>query len=138
MAEDGVSWSLSSCLKRAVLGGEGWFALCLCEAVVVQDDDESKPSLRGGRVETNDMFSKSEKRVEMNRVYLFIPTLRLSQKHLKLFTWNSIWVIMLMEFKLEIRATEGMKKPLFCTGCSWPWKCLILNLSFCQVMLERN
>ena len=63
---------------------------------------------------------------------LFIHVLHLSLKHFKLFTWNSIWIIMLMEFKLEIGATERMKQVFLCIGCPWSWKFLILNLSFYQ------
>lgn len=75
------------------------------------------------------LLLKLEERKEMN---LYIPAPHLSSKHFKLFAWNSIWIIMLMEFKLE-----RMKQAFLCIGCSWPWKCLILNPRFCQMVLER-
>ena len=46
----------------------------------------------------------------MKRVFsLFICVLLPPLKHFQLFTWNSIFITMLMGFKLEFRAPERMK-----------------------------
>ena len=89
------------------------------------------------------LFLKPEKREDTARVFsFFIYALHLPLKHFKLFTWNGIyciWIIMLMEFKLEIGATERRVKPMLLrVGCSWPWKCSVFNRSFCEAMLERT
>lgn len=123
---------LFSHLKRAVLAERAVHSVFIKDRsrmnmnvrqIVTQDDDESKQSLGGSFVETNYIFvfQTWEERGDEQSVFFIYSCLHLSPKHLKVFTWNSVWIIMLMEFKLEIRATERMKQVFLCRGCSWSW-----------------
>ena len=106
-------------------------------------DEQIKKSLWEGYRQTMNLFLKPEKREDMDRVFSsFLYALCLPPQHLKLSTWNSMCcmcIIMLMEFRLEVRTTERRVKHMFLwVGCSRPGKCLILSLGFCEAVLERT
>jgi hypothetical protein len=53
----------------------------------------------------------------MSRVFsFFLSTIYLPQKDFKLFTRNRIYIITLMEFKLEIKATRRRMRQTFLCG----------------------
>lgn len=116
-AGDGEPWSLSSDLKRAVLGREGRL-LCVFKKDVARTNvsqsvakDERIKAVPGGWLCGDKLYtclSNLRRERIWPRVFsFFIYALHLPVKRFKLFTWNGIcciWIIMLMEFKLKIGA----------------------------------
>lgn len=68
--------------------------------IVTQDDNESKLTLGGGYTEMDCVFIFQTQGERGDEESILYPPL----KHFQLFTWNSIWITILVGFKLESRA----------------------------------
>lgn len=92
--------------------------------IVAQDDDNQR-SPGGGRFIWRQAVPgvfKPSKRQEVNRAFFlsFFLSSIFPPKDFKLFTWSIMWIIMLMEFKLEVRVTEKrMQHTFLSVDCKW-------------------